>query len=314
MVSSIYDPLGLVSPFILEGRQIVQKVCFGKLHWDEPVNKDVKQHWQNWMCKLKSLKNIKLNRCYKPAGFGKVVSCSLHYFSDASERGYGQVTYIRLVNKIGKIHCSLVMGKSRVTPMKYTSIPRLELAAAALSVKMAGIIKKEVAIDHISEHFWTDSQVVIGYIRNTQRRFKTFVANRVQQIREYSYITHWNYVSSKMNPADHASRGLSGTNSKHLDLWFNGPQFLWKSEFQWPKQAAVNIDDNDPEIKTEIKANTLVMEVGVLEKLEASISSWIKLVRVVAWIIKMKMLLIRIKKERSNIVGNEHQQGRLCLC
>ena len=103
-------------------------------------------------------------------------------------------------------------------------------------------------------------------------------------------------MSSKMNPADNASRGLSGSNSKHLDLWFNGPQFLWKSEFQWPKQTAVNIDDKDPEIKTEIKANALVMEVGVLDKLEASISSWIKLVRVVAWIVKMKkMLLIRIK-------------------
>ena len=84
VVSSIYDPLGLVSPFILEGRQIVQKLCFGKLNWDEPVNEDVKQHWQNWMCKLKSLKNIKLNRCYKSAGFGKVLSYSLHYFLDAS--------------------------------------------------------------------------------------------------------------------------------------------------------------------------------------------------------------------------------------
>ena len=77
-----------------------------------------------------------------------------------------------------------MLSKSRVDPMKYTSIPRLELAAAALSVRMAGIIKKELAIDLVSEYFWTDSQVVIGYIRNTQRKFKTFVANRVQQIRE----------------------------------------------------------------------------------------------------------------------------------
>ena len=53
MVSSIYDPLGLVSPFILEGRQIVQKLCFSKLNWDEPVNEDVKQYWQNWIWKLK---------------------------------------------------------------------------------------------------------------------------------------------------------------------------------------------------------------------------------------------------------------------
>ena len=157
VVSSIYDPLGLVSPFILEGRQIVQKLCFSKFNWDEPVNEDIKQQWQNWMCKLKTLKDIKSGRCYKPAGFGKVVSCSLHYFSDASERGYGQATYIRLVNQTGKIHCSLVMGKSTVAPMKYTSIPRLELTAAVLSVKMAGIIKKELATDHVSEYFWTDS-------------------------------------------------------------------------------------------------------------------------------------------------------------
>ena len=74
--------------FILEGQQIVQKLCFSKFNWDEPINEDAKQQWQNWMCKLKSLKNIKLNRCYKPAEFGKIVSCSLHYFSDASERGY----------------------------------------------------------------------------------------------------------------------------------------------------------------------------------------------------------------------------------
>ena len=80
VVSSIYGPLGWVSPFILEGKQIVQKLCFSKFNWEEPVNEDFKQHWQDWMCKLKSLKNIKLNRCYKPAGFGKVFSCSLHYF------------------------------------------------------------------------------------------------------------------------------------------------------------------------------------------------------------------------------------------
>ena len=188
------------------------------------------------MHKLKSLKNIKLNRCYKPAGFGKVVSFSLHYFSDASERGYDQATYIKLINKTGKIHCSLVMSKSRVAPMKYTSIPRLELAAAVLSVRMAGIIKKELAIDFVSEYFWTDSKVVIGYIRNTQGKFKTFLANRMQQIRECSYITQWNYVSSKINRADHAVRGLSGSNSKHLNLWFHGPQFWWKSAFQWPNK------------------------------------------------------------------------------
>ena len=68
-----------------------------------------------------------------------------------------------------------------------------------------------------------------------------------------------------MNPADYASRGLSGSNNKHHDLWFNGSKFLWKSEIQWPKPIATNIPDNDPEIKKEIKVNVMVMNVWVLE-------------------------------------------------
>ena len=68
---------------------------------------------------------------------------------------------------MGRYIAVKVMGKSRVSPMKFTSIPRFEIAAAVLSVKMAGFIKKELAIDHVSEYFWTDSQVVIGYITNT---------------------------------------------------------------------------------------------------------------------------------------------------
>ena len=179
VVSSIYDPLGLVSPFVLEGRQIIQMLCLNQLAWDDPVDEDIQQKWIKWKLSLKELQEIKLDRCYKPKGFGKVVSCSLHYFSEASESGYGQATYLRLADTAGKVHCSLVIAKSRVAPMKYTSIPRLELAAAVLSTKMSGLVKKELGFDDIAENYWIDSKVVIGYLRNTQKRFKVFVANQV---------------------------------------------------------------------------------------------------------------------------------------
>ena len=112
-----------------------------------------------------------------------MVSFSLHYFSGASESGYGQATYLRLVDTTGKVHCSLVIAKSRVAPMKYTSIPRLELAAAVLSTKISGLVKKELGFDNIAEYYWTDSKVVIGYLRNTQKRFNIFVVNRGQKIK-----------------------------------------------------------------------------------------------------------------------------------
>ena len=96
-VSSIYDPLGLLSPFVLEGRQIIHMLSLSQLACDDPVDKDVRK------LSLKKLQEIKLDRCYRPKGFGKMVSCSLHYFSDASESGYGQATYLRLVDTAEKV-------------------------------------------------------------------------------------------------------------------------------------------------------------------------------------------------------------------
>ena len=79
----------------------------------------------------------------------------------------------------------------------------------------------------------------------------------MQQVREHT-VSQWNYVPSKMNPADCVLRGLTGSNKKHLHLSFNGPEFLWKSEFQWPKQKPVKeIQYDDPEVKREMKVHTI---------------------------------------------------------
>ena len=162
MVSSIYDRFGLVTPFLLESRRIVQMLCHNQLACDDPVDEGIQEKWTKWKCNLNILKDIKLRTCYKPEGFGQVVSCSLHHFCNASENGYGQVLYVRLVNATGKIHCSLVIAKSQVAPIKYTSIPRLELAASVLSTKMSAIIWKELQYEDIVEYYWTDSQVLLG--------------------------------------------------------------------------------------------------------------------------------------------------------
>ena len=144
-----------------------------------------------------------MERCFKPSKFGKVIDCSLHHFSDASQDGYGQVTYLRIVDEKGYIKCSLVMAKSRVPPTKFVSIPRLELTAAALSIKVSAMLRRELTIHPtIKEYFWTDSEVVLGYVNNDAKRFKIFVANRVQLIRQNSDVNQWMYVDSRSNAAD----------------------------------------------------------------------------------------------------------------
>ena len=69
--------------------------------------------------------------------------------------------------------------------------------------------------------------------------FKVFVANRVQQIRESIGALRWRYIPSKMNPVDYASRGLTQSRNELGGIWLNSQEFLWKSEYQWPKQTSM---------------------------------------------------------------------------
>ena len=153
-------------------------------------------------------------------------SFGLYYFSDACEKGYGQVTYLRAVDKSGKVHRSLVMGKARVAPLKYMTIPRMELVVATLQVKIYVVLRKEFQIPITREIFWADSEAVFGYIRNQSKKFKGFVANRVEIIHENSCDSQWFHVNSKANRADYCSRGIDVNNTKATEAWFNGPSFL----------------------------------------------------------------------------------------
>ena len=69
---------------------------------------------------------------------------SSHHFSDASEVGYGAGSYLRLVDDKGRIHCGLVMAKSHVAPLKTVTIPRMELTAAVVSVKLHRFITEQL--------------------------------------------------------------------------------------------------------------------------------------------------------------------------
>ncbi|MEM7299252.1 MAG: hypothetical protein AAF391_13420, partial [Bacteroidota bacterium] len=182
-VSSIYDPLGIASPFVLEGKLILQRLCQLNLGWDESLPDRFQKDFIHWKSNLPCLKEIVVSRCYKPAFFSDIVEdVSLHHFSDASDFAYGCCSYLRLVDSNENVHCSLVVGKSRVAPIKQISTPRLELTAAGLNVKVAKVVRRELDYKIKREFFYTDSTIVLGYIKNESKRFKRIVANRVRAI------------------------------------------------------------------------------------------------------------------------------------
>lgn len=207
-VASVYDPLGFIAPFVLLGKQILQRMCKDKIDWDDYLPEQLRPQWESWIRDLSTLAEMQIQRCYTPIATDKVKRFELHHFSDASSAGYGKCSYLRVVSESDDIHCSLVMAKSRVSPTKLTTIPRLELTAATVAVRVSDMLRRELELQELHEFFWTDSTVVLGYINNEAKRFQVFVANRIQRIRSSTKPEQWAYVASEDNPADHASRGL----------------------------------------------------------------------------------------------------------
>ena len=251
-MSSIYDPLGLLSPVILSVKVILRELCRLKLGWDDTIPDEYRSAWLRWLEDLPKLSQLSIPRCYKPSDF-EVKSSELHHFSDASESGYGSVSYLRQESHDERIHCSLVLGKARVTPLKTISISRLELSAATVSVAFNSMLQKELDIPLESTTFWTDSAAVIRYVENENRRFQTFVANRIAIIRDRSKPAQWRFVDGTLNPADLASRGLTTVKFLKSNVWMNDPDFLLKPRSSWPERPeslqSTEVPLDDPELK-----------------------------------------------------------------
>ena len=248
-VSGMYDPLVLISPIVLEGRMLFQEATRLKLNWDMPVPKGLSNKWLCWLNSLSELKSLRFERCVIPEKFTEGAA-ELHTFCDASEKGYGACTYIRIINATGLIHVALLVGKGRVAPLKQITIPRLELCAAVVAVKLDRLVRQELDVELLQSTFWMDSKVVLAYIHNDTKCFKTFVSNRVSNIREVSEKSQWHHIPGRDNPADVVSHGC---HAKNLPLnWIHGPEFLSKYKCNWTDDDREQpISTDDPEVRND---------------------------------------------------------------
>ena len=174
----------------------------------------------------------------EPSKFYEVVSRSLHTFGDAAKPAYGAMIFMRTTYSAGPVTCRLVFSKARVSPRqkgKRVTIPRLELMAALLGAQWADKVKKALSMEEIETVYWSDSQCVIWWIHSS-KPLKTFVHNRVRDIKALSEPAGWRHVPGELNPADQLSRGISTPQELATSqTWFNAPEFLYKEEDHWPK-------------------------------------------------------------------------------
>lgn len=163
-------------------------------------------------------------------------SAELHVFCDASSKAYAAVAYWRFPLSNKSFHTAFILAKSRVAPLKPITIPRLELQAAVLARRLAKTIEKEHDFTIIRRVFWSDSKVVLPWIKKDPKLFKMFVMNRLGEIRANSQANEWKWVPTKENPADDGTRIVPSALNEN-SRWFLGPRFLRRKEFCWPLES-----------------------------------------------------------------------------
>ena len=294
-IASIFDALGWFSPTIVAMKILLQRLWESNLSWDDPAPPDIADDWHRWREELPILKSKGIPRCYFPKD-SLVTSKQLHGFSDASKAAYSAVVYLRTVDTEGNIKTSLVSSKTKVSPIKRQTIPRLELCGALLLAKLLNHIMRILEIPMIDLYAWTDSTIVLSWLTGSPRRFKTFVGNRVSQIVDLLPPDRWRHVIGIENPADCTSRGLFPSELINHHLWWSGPDWLRSSSDQWPRKVQL---PSDCEPTTELchLTNTSGSAI-VLITSPNQFSSYNRLIRVVAWAIRFTKNCGKTKEER----------------
>jgi hypothetical protein len=243
IIMSLFDPLGLVSPVTTPAKKIMQDTWRYGTSWDDPIPDELQPRWQAWMTSLRALEALRIPRCYD---YDPPATYELHTFVDASEEAYASAVYWRVTRADGTIHVALAAGKSRVTPLKPISVPRLELQAAVLGARLAKTVEQEHDYEIQSKTYWSDSRTALAWIRAEPRAFKTFVAHRLAEIEDHTKKKEWRWLPSKDNVADDATRSTP-LNFSAEHRWFTGPAFLRETSDQWPREEKVEVKDTGEE-------------------------------------------------------------------
>ena len=296
-LSMLYDPLGLASVVTIKARIAMQNLWrLKELNWDDPLPENVCDLWQNIFEDIVKLKTVEFPRCIKPAD--SLGQAELHVFCDASVLAYGAAAYL-LWHAVDGPHVQLISAKARVAPLKQTTVPRLELMAALIASRLAKTICEEFKEKPAEITLWSDSKIVLHWLKSDSLTLKPFVGVRVAEIQSTWESGNWRFVPTDKNVADDLSRGLP--TEEIQGRWMHGPAFLKQPRSEWPTET-IHAPSDDPEKrKTKVICATAVSE----PLIEAErYGTWTKLLRVTAYMLRfVNNIKQRIKKASTCLDG-----------
>ena len=161
------------------------------------------------------------------------------------------VAYQRSQPKEYSADLAFVIGNCRVAPMRYLSIPRLELQAAVMVVRLKEQIVKEHEIKIQCCSFWSDSTTVLQWIHSSHPKQQVFVANRVAEILDTNIVSQWRDVSGINNPADIGTRAINIEELRRIE-WLIGTAWLKRPQSDWPEQVNLVFSSDEENIPSSV--------------------------------------------------------------
>ncbi|XP_062699419.1 uncharacterized protein LOC134284496 [Aedes albopictus] len=280
VVMSLFDPLGLISCFTVHGKILLQNIWRSGVGWDDPLIPRDFLDWQRWTKVLPELNRLQIPRCYFPDYERESNgSLQLHIFVDASELAYCGVAYFRIIDR-GTPRCSLVAAKAKVTPLRPQSIPRNELNAGVIGVRLMKSVTENHSLQITKRYFHTDSTVLLAWLRADPRKYRPYVQFRTTEILTDTKVEEWRWVPTRLNIADEATKWGNGPSFDVQDKWYRGPDFLWQPESEWPVKKPLIEEPTD-----ELRKTNVHQEVTTDPVLEfTKFSSWEDLIKSLAYL------------------------------
>ncbi|GFT02235.1 uncharacterized protein TNCV_84881 [Trichonephila clavipes] len=271
---------------------LLQELWKLNLEWDEPIPEDLNKQWTTFRKELHLIEKMKIPRCVLLPSY---IQLEIHAFCDSSVRAYCTAIYLKCIAS-ESISVSLLTSKTRVAPLKTQSLPRLELCAALLLSNVLQVVLREFPLSIHRTIAWTDSTITLAWLKTEPYRWQPFVANRVSKIQTTIPSVEWCHVSGIENPADLGTRGLLPSQLVAHDQWIHGP--LWLNQ-PMNETSSYKIPETfsfpDNALKEKRSVVTCVAKIVPLPEFIDRISSFTKLVRVCAWILRF------IKNSRSPV-------------
>ncbi|XP_035222984.1 uncharacterized protein LOC118195770 [Stegodyphus dumicola] len=162
LIHAVFDPLGFFVPVILPAKLILQEAWATKSTCAKPD--ELQTRFERWYERLPSLSSLKLPR---RMGHGIKDSWTLHVFCDTSQAAYATAIYLRSKEE-DKVFMKFVIAKSRVSPLKKITIPRLELLACVLGARLARYTVETLCLVDVPIYYWTDATVALSWIQREE--------------------------------------------------------------------------------------------------------------------------------------------------